>query len=70
MVDGVLQRDKFKIIYVAPMKALAAEMTSSFGRRLAPLGLQVLFYYQFLRIDENDISKYLYYCLIGERVDW
>jgi len=42
MVDGVLQRDRFKIIYVAPMKALAAEMTSSFGRRLMPLGLQVV----------------------------
>lgn len=53
-IDGVLQRvlshtscfhsqfqDKFKIIYVAPMKALAAEMTESFGKRLAPLGLQV-----------------------------
>ena len=38
---GVIQRDKFKIIYVAPMKALAAEMTRSFGKRLQPLGLSV-----------------------------
>jgi activating signal cointegrator complex subunit 3 len=28
-------------VYVAPMKALAAEMTASFGKRLAPLGVQV-----------------------------
>lgn len=41
MEAGVIQRDKFKIIYVAPMKALAAEMTASFGRRLAPLNLAV-----------------------------
>ena len=31
----------FKIVYVAPMKALAAEVTASFSRRLAPLGLKV-----------------------------
>ena len=30
-----------QIIYVAPMKALAAEMTRSFGKRLEPLGLTV-----------------------------
>jgi activating signal cointegrator complex subunit 3 len=38
---GVLQKDEFKIVYVAPMKALAAEMTSAFSRRLAPLGVVV-----------------------------
>ena len=31
----------FKIVYVAPMKALAAEVTAAFGRRLAPLGVSV-----------------------------
>lgn len=30
-----------QIIYVAPMKALAAEMVANFGRRLAPLGVSV-----------------------------
>lgn len=29
----------FKVVYVAPMKALAAEMTATFSKRLAPLGL-------------------------------
>jgi activating signal cointegrator complex subunit 3 len=28
-------------VYVAPMKALAAEVTSNFGKRLAALGLTV-----------------------------
>ena len=39
--DGVLRKDEFKIVYIAPMKALAAEMTESFSNRLAPLGIVV-----------------------------
>lgn len=38
---GYLHKDEFKLIYVAPMKALAAEMTESFGKRLQPLGVVV-----------------------------
>ena len=41
MEGGVIKRDKFKIVYVAPMKALAAEMTAGFGKRLEPLGITV-----------------------------
>lgn len=33
--------EDFKIIYVAPMKALAAEITGKLGKRLAWLGIQV-----------------------------
>ena len=33
--------DDMKIVYVAPMKALAAEVAAAFGRRLGPLGLRV-----------------------------
>ena len=40
-MDGVLRKDDFKIVYVAPMKALAAEMVENFGKRLAPLGVNV-----------------------------
>ncbi|XP_065316283.1 activating signal cointegrator 1 complex subunit 3-like [Gordionus sp. m RMFG-2023] len=36
-----LEKDKFKIIYVAPMKALAAEMVVNFSTKLAPFGLKV-----------------------------
>jgi activating signal cointegrator complex subunit 3 len=39
--EGVLRKDEFKIIYVAPMKALATEMVTSFSKRLAPLGIKV-----------------------------
>lgn len=36
-----IRKDDFKIIYVAPMKALAAEITRKIGKRLAWLGIQV-----------------------------
>ncbi|KAI9689957.1 MAG: hypothetical protein M1822_009839 [Bathelium mastoideum] len=39
--DIVVQTDDFKIVYVAPMKALAAEITEKLGKRLAWLGIQV-----------------------------
>ena len=38
---GVLKSDEFKIVYVAPMKALAAEVADKFARRLGRLGLVV-----------------------------
>nr|XP_046256523.1 activating signal cointegrator 1 complex subunit 3 [Scatophagus argus] len=38
---GVIKKDEFKIVYVAPMKALAAEMTNYFSKRLEPLGIIV-----------------------------
>ncbi|XP_072178266.1 activating signal cointegrator 1 complex subunit 3-like [Diadema setosum] len=38
---GVVKTDEFKIVYVAPMKALAAEMVKTFGSRLRPLGISV-----------------------------
>ena len=39
--NGVLHKEDFKIIYVAPMKALAAEVVEKFGSRLGKLGITV-----------------------------
>ena len=39
--DFTVNSEDFKIIYVAPMKALAAEITKKLGKRLAWLGIQV-----------------------------
>ncbi|XP_021913277.1 activating signal cointegrator 1 complex subunit 3 isoform X2 [Zootermopsis nevadensis] len=39
--QGVIKKDQFKIVYVAPMKALAAEMTQNFNRKLNCLGISV-----------------------------
>jgi pre-mRNA-splicing helicase BRR2 len=40
-VTGHLDLDNFKIVYVAPMKALVAEMVGNFGARLKPFGITV-----------------------------
>jgi pre-mRNA-splicing helicase BRR2 len=39
--DGSFNLDAFKIVYVAPMKALVQECVLSFGKRLAPFGINV-----------------------------
>merc|ERR1719189_2084674 len=39
--DGTINCDEFKIIYVAPMKSLCAEMSGNFGKRLEKYGLVV-----------------------------
>ena len=36
-----IDKESFKIIYVAPMKALAAEIVRKFTSRLKPLNIQV-----------------------------
>lgn len=39
--DGIINRDQFKIVYIAPMKALAAEMAENFSKRLKELKINV-----------------------------
>lgn len=39
--DGTFNLDGFKVVYVAPMKSLVAEVTGNFTRRLAPFGMTV-----------------------------
>ena len=41
MSRGIIRKDAFKIVFIAPLKALAAEMERSLSRRLQPLGLTV-----------------------------
>eukprot|EP00667_Euglena_gracilis_P014004 EG_transcript_14490 len=38
---GIIRKEEFKVVYVAPMKALAAEMAENFHKRLAPYNLRV-----------------------------
>lgn len=40
--DGSIDTNAFKIVYVAPMKALVAEMVGNFSKRLEKFGIQVL----------------------------
>ena len=41
MEHGVLQKDQLKMVYIAPMKALAQEVVGKFSKALSGLGLQV-----------------------------
>lgn len=38
---GKIDLAKFKIVYIAPMKALVAEMVGNFSTRLEPYGVKV-----------------------------
>lgn len=40
-MDGTINVDDFKIIYIAPMRSLVQEMVGSFGKRLATYGITV-----------------------------
>ncbi|PFX22952.1 activating signal cointegrator 1 complex subunit 3-like [Stylophora pistillata] len=57
IVAGVIKKDKFKIIYVAPMKALAAEMVQNFGKRLASLGITVRELTGDMQLTKSEILK-------------
>ena len=39
--DGSIDTSNFKVIYIAPMKALVAEITANFSKRLEPFGMKV-----------------------------
>lgn len=39
--EFTIEKSEFKIIYIAPMKAIAAEVVKKLGKRLAWLGIQV-----------------------------
>jgi len=39
--DGSIDTSAFKVVYVAPMKALVAEMVGNLGKRLEPYGIKV-----------------------------
>ncbi|KAL3528461.1 hypothetical protein ACH5RR_007783 [Cinchona calisaya] len=55
--DGFLHKDEFKIVYVAPMKALAAEVTSTFSHRLSPLNIIVRELTGDMQLTKNELEE-------------
>ncbi|XP_065878645.1 DExH-box ATP-dependent RNA helicase DExH14 isoform X2 [Euphorbia lathyris] len=55
--DGYLHKDEFKIVYVAPMKALAAEVTSTFSKRLSPLNMVVKELTGDMQLSKNELEE-------------
>ncbi|KAJ8984827.1 hypothetical protein NQ317_013026 [Molorchus minor] len=41
MEGNLIRKNDFKIVYVCPMKALATEMVTNFGKKLSPIGITV-----------------------------
>ncbi|XP_046850049.1 U5 small nuclear ribonucleoprotein 200 kDa helicase-like [Xenia sp. Carnegie-2017] len=40
-LDGTINADEFKVIYIAPMKSLVQEMVANFSKRLSTYGIKV-----------------------------
>ncbi|ERS97905.1 hypothetical protein HMPREF1624_06076 [Sporothrix schenckii ATCC 58251] len=55
--DFAVDGEDFKIVYVAPMKALAAEITEKLGKRLAWLGIQVREYTGDMQLTKAEIVR-------------
>ncbi|GAB1318885.1 Putative steryl acetyl hydrolase mug81 [Madurella fahalii] len=55
--DFAVQAEDFKIVYVAPMKALAAEITDKLGKRLAWLGLRCREYTGDMHLTKSEIVQ-------------
>ena len=55
--DFMVNTTAFKIVYVAPMKALAAEITEKFGKRLAWLGIEVREFTGDMHLTKAEISR-------------
>ena len=55
--EFAVQADEFKIVYVAPMKALAAEITEKLGRRLAWLGIRCREYTGDMHLTKSEIVQ-------------
>ena len=56
-LEFLVNSEDFKIIYVAPMKALAAEITEKLGRRLAWLGIQVREFTGDMHLTKKEIAQ-------------
>ena len=55
--EFAVNADDFKIVYVAPMKALAAEVTEKLGKRLAWLGIKCREYTGDMQLTKAEIFQ-------------
>ncbi|KAK0538541.1 putative steryl acetyl hydrolase mug81 [Tilletia horrida] len=55
--DFEIARNAFKIVYVAPMKALAAEIVRKFSKRLAYLGIKVREFTGDMQLTRQEIAE-------------
>lgn len=53
----MIKKDEFKIVYVAPMKALAAEITEKFSKRLRPFSIRVREYTGDMQLTRKEVQE-------------
>ena len=57
LASQLIPWNSLQVVYVAPMKALAAEMVRNFGGRLEPLGISVKELTGDMQLTKNEIMK-------------
>ncbi|KAL9093826.1 MAG: hypothetical protein Q9159_000128 [Coniocarpon cinnabarinum] len=57
MEEFAVETDAFKIVYVAPMKALAAEITEKFSKRLSWLGIECREFTGDMHLTKSEIQR-------------
>lgn len=67
--EGVLQRNEFKIIYLAPMKALAQELVGKFSSQLSCLGIVVKEYTGDMQLTKKEIEESQILVMTPEKFD-
>lgn len=68
-IDFTIAKNDFKIIYVAPMKALAAEIVEKMGKRLKFLGVSVRELTGDMQLTKTEISATQFIVTTPEKWD-
>lgn len=66
---GNIKKNEFKIVYIAPMKALATEITRTFSKRLSKLGLRVKEWTGDTQLTKKEIHETQMFVLTPEKWD-
>lgn len=67
--DGTVDTEAFKIIYLAPMKALVAEIVQNFGKRLEPLGMVVKEFTGDVQLNKQELAEANVIVMTPEKYD-
>lgn len=67
--DGTLDLEAFKIIYLAPMKALVAEIVQNFSKRLEPLGMVVKEFTGDVQLNKQELAEANVIVMTPEKYD-
>ena len=67
--DGSVDLEAFKIIYLAPMKALVAEIVQNFSKRLEPLGMIVKEFTGDVQLNKQELAEANVIVMTPEKYD-